>query len=96
MPRFRSHFRSCFGNRYDKQDISALRVAERYVHEPIKRAGRIHMMRCPFHGDTDASFAIYEDHYHCFACSWHGDPVKFVKEITNCTWEEARERAVSA
>ena len=28
----------------------------------------ITMTRCPFHGDTDPSLAIYEDGYYCFGC----------------------------
>lgn len=32
----------------------------------------IAMTRCPFHGDTDPSLAIYENGYYCFGCKKSG------------------------
>jgi hypothetical protein len=32
----------------------------------------IAMTRCPFHGDTDPSLAIYDNGYYCFGCHKSG------------------------
>lgn len=46
-----------------------------------ERSGRPAMFLCPFHRESTASFAVYEDHAHCFGCGWHGDVIKFVMDM---------------
>lgn len=48
-------------------------VAER--RGPVRRAGRLAVMLCPFHADTSPSLYLYRDdgHFHCFSCGAHGD-----------------------
>lgn len=41
----------------------------------IKTAQRNVVARCPVHEEKTGSFAIYEEHGHCFGCGWHGDIV---------------------
>nr|WP_314074855.1 CHC2 zinc finger domain-containing protein [uncultured Roseococcus sp.] len=42
-------------------------------HVRLKRAGRSWSGLCPFHGEKRPSFAVYDDHFHCFGCGAHGD-----------------------
>ena len=44
----------------------------------ISRGGR-KVACCPFHGEKTPSFYIYDDHYHCFGCSAHGDAISFAR-----------------
>lgn len=44
----------------------------------LKRKGNISEGCCPFHDEKTPSFKVYDDHYHCFGCSAHGDAVDFV------------------
>ena len=49
------------------------------------------LIKCPFHDEEQASFAIYPDgHAHCFgACSFHGDVIDFWAAMHNLTIAEA-------
>ena len=52
--------------------------------------GRIWHALCPFHGDTNPSFAVYPDgHAHCHACGWHGDALDAFTEMNNLTIADA-------
>lgn len=44
---------------------------------------------CPAHPDSSPSCKVYPDHYHCFACGWHGDIFDFVCTDRNCQPKEA-------
>ncbi len=39
----------------------------------VRRSGVNSKCACPFHGERTPSMVIYEDHAHCFGCSWNGD-----------------------
>lgn len=43
----------------------------------------ITMTRCPFHGDTDPSLAIYEDGYYCFGCHKSGKLEQWMVDIAH-------------
>lgn len=49
----------------------------------LKRSGRSWSCLCPFHAENSPSFAVYDDHFHCFGCGQHGDVF---------AWIMARER----
>lgn len=44
---------------------------------------------CPSHADKNPSCKVYSDHYHCFACGWHGDAIDFVCAANKCEPREA-------
>lgn len=61
--------------------VSALGAPERSARPP--------MYCCPFHQESTPSFAVYEDHAHCFGCGWHGDIIQFVMEMEGLSFLEA-------
>jgi DNA polymerase I-like protein with 3'-5' exonuclease and polymerase domains len=50
---------------------------------------------CPFHDDSTPSCHIYADHFHCFACSAHGDHITWLTEIEGLSRDEAIERLLN-
>lgn len=45
---------------------------------PLKKSGDYSIGKCPFHADSSASFAVYDDHFHCYGCNKHGDVIDFL------------------
>jgi DNA primase len=74
----------------DATDIVAL-IGE---HVPLKRVGRRHMGRCPFHEERTPSFSVNPDLgvWHCFGCGKSGDAITFVREMEHLDFVEAVER----
>ena len=60
---------------------------------PLKRAGRDHMARCPFHDERSASFSVSptKQFYHCFGCGAHGSAIKFLMEYDRLEFVDAVE-----
>lgn len=45
---------------------------------------------CPFHEERTASFIVFPDnHYHCFSCGKHGNPVDYLVEKERLSFIEA-------
>lgn len=61
----------------------------------VKRTGPHWKALCPFHGDTDPSLHLYDDHYHCFVCEAHGDHVTWLREHEGLSWVAAVELLAS-
>lgn len=61
----------------------------------LRRSGRAMMARCPFHGENNPSFAMYEDTNsgYCFTCGWSGDSYKFLMDQLNCDFKAAKQYA---
>jgi len=57
----------------------------------IERSGRVIVTNCPFQegGDKNPSFAIYPDHYYCFACNASGDAIEFLRKRDKISFREA-------
>ena len=55
----------------------------------VKR-GKLHWGLCPFHPDKHPSLAVYDDHYHCFACQEHGDAIEWLRRIEKLSFHEAK------
>jgi hypothetical protein len=53
-------------------------IIERELGAPDKRTGQVNFYKCPFHTEDTPSFAVYEDHAHCYGCGFHGDAFDFV------------------
>lgn len=48
---------------------------------PVKKAGNVYFILCPFHPETKPSCAIYPDHFHCYGCGEHGSLKKLLKAL---------------
>ncbi|MGN0651071.1 MAG: DNA primase [Oscillospiraceae bacterium] len=57
----------------------------------LKRSGRTHSCRCPFHSERTASFHVYPDtqSFFCFGCHAGGDAITFIRMIENLDYLEA-------
>ncbi|MDY6986957.1 MAG: CHC2 zinc finger domain-containing protein [Thermodesulfobacteriota bacterium] len=56
----------------------------------LRRQGKRHVGRCPFHDDRHPSLFVFPDgHFKCFGCGAHGDAVDFVQMIHGCNFREA-------
>ena len=71
----------------DRIDIVAL--IGRYVD--LKKAGRNHKGRCPFHEEKTPSFNINPERqiFHCFGCQVGGNAMKFLMLYENLSFPEA-------
>jgi len=45
--------------------------------------------KCPFHGDSDPSFTVYDSGYYCFGCGEHGDIISFIMKVDNLDFKQA-------
>lgn len=62
---------------------------------PTKRTNRAIMGLCPIHGESNPSFAMYEETntYYCFSCQATGDSYKLIMELENCDFKQSLEIA---
>jgi DNA primase len=58
----------------------------------LSRSGRHFKGCCPFHDEKTPSFYVYEDSFHCFGCSAHGDAIEFVMRSEGASFMEAVEK----
>lgn len=65
-------------------------IIEKYVD--LKKSGKNYVGLCPFHGDTKPSLIVNDEKniYKCFACGAGGNALKFVQDIENCNYQEAK------
>jgi len=57
-----------------------------------KKNGDHLMYLCPFHRERTPSFAVYEDHFHCYGCEISGDVIKFIQMFDKVDFKEACHR----
>jgi hypothetical protein len=57
----------------------------------MRRTGRSHLGRCPFHEEKTASFHVYpsQNRFHCYGCNRDGDSISFVMERDSVGFREA-------
>ncbi len=58
----------------------------------LSKSGRHWKGCCPFHSEKSPSFYVYEDGFHCFGCSAHGDAIEFVMRTEGASFIEAVEK----
>ncbi|MCG8378548.1 MAG: DNA primase [Proteobacteria bacterium] len=75
--------------------IDIVDVVDAYV--PLKRAGKNHQARCPFHEEKTPSFTVSQDKqfYHCFGCGANGTAISFLMEHGGMGFIEAVEELAS-
>jgi hypothetical protein len=77
------------GSRWNTNDSPIARFKSDHAIEDVigqvvalkaRGGGRYLLGVCPFHPDTDPSFAVFprDGHFHCFGCSAHGDVLDFL------------------
>lgn len=66
-------------------------IIDGYV--PLRKAGRNHQARCPFHEEKTPSFTVSQDKqfYHCFGCGANGTAIGFLMEHNGLGFVEAVE-----
>jgi DNA primase len=69
--------------------VSIVSVVSEYV--ALRKSGRNHLARCPFHTEKTPSFNVNDEKqlFMCFGCGVGGDVFKFVMLIENLSFPEA-------
>ncbi|MBN2319252.1 MAG: DNA primase [Acidobacteria bacterium] len=72
-----------------RNSVNIVSLVSEYV--ALKKRGRNHVARCPFHNEKTPSFNVNEEKqiFMCFGCGLGGDIFKFVMQIENLTFPEA-------
>ena len=72
-----------------RNSVNIVSVVSEYV--PLRKSGRHHMARCPFHNEKTASFSVNEERqiFHCFGCGLGGDVFRFLMQIESLSFPEA-------
>lgn len=71
--------------------IDIVDVIDSYV--PLRKAGRNHQARCPFHEEKTPSFTVSQEKqfYHCFGCGANGTAISFLMDYAGLDFVEAVE-----
>ena len=97
-------WRKAYPRKYDQDEINLdvvrsipfQEVAIAYDFKPRQISIGKSAILCPFHIEKTPSFTIFpENHAHCFGCSWHGDAIKFVRELDGCSFPDACKKILS-
>jgi DNA primase len=72
-----------------RSSVNIVSLVSEYL--ALKKSGRNHKARCPFHTEKTPSFNVSEDKqiFHCFGCGAGGDIFKFVMLIEQLSFPEA-------
>jgi len=72
-----------------KNAANIVAIVSEYV--ALKKRGRNHVARCPFHNEKTPSFNVNEEKqiFMCFGCGLGGDVFKFIMQIEHLSFPEA-------
>lgn len=72
-----------------RNSVNIVSVVSEYV--ALRRRGRNHVARCPFHVEKTPSFNVNEERqiFMCFGCGVGGDVFKFLMQIEHITFPQA-------
>jgi DNA primase len=72
-----------------RNSVSIVSLISEYV--ALKKRGRNHVARCPFHTEKTPSFTVSEEKqvFHCYGCGAGGDVFKFVMQLEQIPFPEA-------
>lgn len=91
-------FRNQSSNNKNSLDDAKLIKAKQYpilnLHTgTLKKMGKVYIGKCPFHNETQGSFAIYPETntYNCFGGCGGGDVIKYYQILNNCDFQTALE-----
>jgi DNA primase len=73
-----------------KQETDLAELARGYGFQ-LKKSGKDHLCKCPFHEDENDSLSISTDKglFHCFGCDAKGNAIQFVQRMDNLSFPEA-------
>lgn len=73
-----------------RRRVDIAELVREYVPE-LKRSGRNHKARCPFHQEKTPSFMVSEDKqiFHCFGCQEGGDAFAFLMKMDGLSFTDA-------
>lgn len=66
---------------------------ERDLGYPLKTSGKWRFWRCPFHADSDPSFGVADDRFHCFGCEKSGDVVDWLRDFRGLNLDDIFKQA---
>jgi DNA primase len=68
--------------------VNIVSLVSEYV--ALKKRGRNHVARCPFHNEKTPSFSVSEEKqiFYCFGCGVGGDVIRFVMQIEHLSFVE--------
>jgi len=72
-----------------RNSVNIVSLISEYV--ALKKRGRNHVARCPFHTEKTPSFTVSEEKqvFHCYGCGAGGDIFKFVMQLEQIPFPEA-------
>jgi DNA primase len=72
-----------------RNSVNIVSLVSEYV--ALRKRGRNHVARCPFHAEKTPSFNVNEDKqiFHCFGCGVGGDAFKFMMMVEHLSFPEA-------
>ena len=72
-----------------RNSVNIVSIVNEYV--PLRKHGRNHTARCPFHNEKTASFSVNEERqiFHCFGCGLGGDVFRFLMQKEGLSFPEA-------
>lgn len=72
-----------------RNSVNIVSLVSEYV--ALKKRGRNHVARCPFHNEKTPSFNVNEEKqiFMCFGCGLGGDVFKFIMQMENLGFPEA-------
>lgn len=82
-----------FDNEIIKEQVQAAResAVERYLSQPLKRAGKTMIGLCPLHNEKTPSFHIYPltNRFYCYGCNQGGDVITLIRLMHGLSFREA-------
>lgn len=72
-----------------KERVTSRQVVNLYGYTPNKGG----YIKCPFHGDHDASLKVHRSGWYCYGCHQGGDAVEFIRLHEKCSFREAVAKA---
>jgi len=78
-----------------KKTTDLVRVVGSYGIE-LKKTGKDHLGKCPFHEDSKASLSVNAEVFHCFGCGAKGNVIQFVARKENLTDKEAAHKLLGS
>src|SRR5215510_8165729 len=72
-----------------RNSVNIVSLISEYV--ALRKRGRNHVARCPFHAEKTPSFNVNEEKqiFHCFGCGVGGDAFKFIMMVEHLSFPEA-------
>lgn len=72
--------------------VNLIQLVERSLGPAGRVSGKYHFWACPFHDDSNPSFAVTGDRYHCFGCGASGDAIEWLQKFEGLSFQNAIQR----